>query len=166
MRLGRVVMLACLFVGLAAGAAAGEAQGTLMEEVEAFGDQIEKAMLADDFDAMLVMYADDAISLPNYGPRLEGIDDFKRHHEETAGSGMKVTSFSSEPIDVWTCGDQIIEIGSFEMTLEVNGMPAPVQDKGKYLTVYVRDSDGALKIKVETWNTDMDPTAMAGGGQP
>ena len=30
-------------------------------------------------------------------------------------------------------------------------------DQGKYLTVYERSAAGALKIKVETWNTDVMP---------
>ena len=159
----RCVIPFLLVLALAAAAVAGDAQGTLMAEVEAIGDAIQEAMVANDFDAILAMYADDAISLPNYGPRLQGVDDFERHHEETADSRMNVLSFSSQPQDVWACGDQVIEIGSFEISLEMPGMPAPIQDKGKYLTVYVRGSDGSLKIKVETWNTDMNPMEIAAG---
>lgn len=87
---------------------AGDAEATLMQEVDAFGASIEKAMLANDFGAILALYAEGATSL------------------------------------------------------EVPGMSAPIQDTGKYLTVYVRDDDGSLKIKAETWNTDTNPMATAG----
>jgi hypothetical protein len=43
------------------------------------------------------------------------------------------------------------------------GMPGEIEDAGKYLTIYERDADGALKIKVETWNTDVNPMMMGGG---
>ena len=45
------------------------------------------------------------------------------------------------------------------------GMTETIRDTGKYMTVYVRDADGALKIKVETWNTDMNPMEMGAQGQ-
>jgi hypothetical protein len=38
-----------------------------------------------------------------------------------------------------------------------------ISDKGKYLTIYERDANGSLKIKVETWNTDLNPMQMGGG---
>jgi hypothetical protein len=56
------------------------------------------------------------------------------------------------------------EIGSFVITLEMPGAPAPITDKGKYMTVYVRGADGKLKIKAEIWNTDVNPMEMMGDG--
>lgn len=40
------------------------------------------------------------------------------------------------------------------------GMPDKIQDHGKYMTVYVRDAEGALKIKAETWTAYLNPMAM------
>ena len=44
------------------------------------------------------------------------------------------------------------------------GMPGPIEDKGKYMTVYVREKNGSLKIKAEIWNTDVNPMQMGGIG--
>ncbi len=152
-----------LAVVAAAAPAAADHHETLMQEVTAFGDALAAAMLADDIDTMLGMYAEDAISLPNFWPRMEGIEAFKAHHDQMAASGMKINSFTSQPTDVWGAGDNVIEIGTFEISLEMPPMPEPIHDKGKYMTVYVRDAEGALKIKVETWNTDTNPMEMAAG---
>lgn len=138
------------------------AQDDLMAEVTAIGEKLEKAMLAGDFDAMMAFYVDDAISLPNYGPRMEGVDSFKKHHEEMTAAGMKILSFEGTPTDVWAAGDQVIEIGTFEITLKVPEMPEPVEDHGKYLTIWQRGEDGSLKVKVDTWNTDVNPMEMMG----
>jgi ketosteroid isomerase-like protein len=146
---------------LAAGASAGGHNEALMKEVEAFGDALAKAMVANDVEFLLGLYAEGAISLPNYGPRMEGMDAFKKSHEEMAAVGMKVTSFESQPTEVWECGDQVIEIGKFAIDLEMAGMD--ISDKGKYLTIYERDANGSLKIKVETWNTDLNPMQVGGG---
>lgn len=156
---------ACLLLlGLPA-AAMADHHDSLMQEVAAIGERIQKAMMEDDVDTMLSMYTEDAISLPNYGPRMDGIEAFKRHHDEMAESGMKILSFESQPTDVWECGDQVIEIGTYEIELDTPEMSG-IQDRGKYLTVYVRDAEGNLKIKAETWNTDVNPMEMMGMGPP
>ncbi|MDH3524190.1 MAG: DUF4440 domain-containing protein [Acidobacteriota bacterium] len=157
MRTARVVLVGVLVLGLAPVVAAEES--ALMAEVKALGDALSEAMMADDVDFMLGMYAEGAISLPNYGPRMDGVEAFRQHHEQMAAAGMKINSFTSDPTDVWEAGDQVIEIGTFEISLDMPGMPG-IQDKGKYLTVYVRDADGNLKVKAETWNTDMNPMEM------
>lgn len=136
----------------------------LMAEVTTFGDAITKAVLAQDVDTMLSMYTDDVISLPNYGPRMDGKEEMKKHHAQMAAMGMKITAFESKPTEVWEAGDQVIEIGTYHITMTMGEMPAPIEDKGKYVTVYVRDENGDLKVKVETWNTDMNPMAMGAPG--
>lgn len=136
---------------------------TVEHEVEKIGDQLEKAMLEDDLDAMLVHYVDDAISLPMYSPMVKGKEAMIAHHAEMKASGMKVTAFESEPVTVWTEGDAVIEVGTYEITLEMPGAPEPVNDHGKYMTVYERQADGTLKIKAETWNTDINPMMMDHG---
>ena len=161
MRMARVLLAACLVLGLAAAASADD----LMEEVKAIGDKLTKAMLEDDVETMLGMYTEDAISLPNYGPRMQGLEAFRQHHDQMMASGMKIKSFESQPTEVWGCGDQVIEIGTFTIALDMPGMPG-IEDKGKYMTVYARQDDGSLKIKAETWNTDMNPMMqMPMGGE-
>jgi uncharacterized protein (TIGR02246 family) len=160
----RFVVAVLLVLGLVSAASAGHHEKDLMKEVAAIGATVSKAMVANDTDTLLALYADDAISLPNYGPRMDGIDAFRKHHEQMSAAGMKVRSFTSQPTDVWKAGDQVIEIGVYKIALEMPGMPEPIEDKGKYMTVYVRDAKGSLKIKAETWNTDMNPMAMGDHG--
>jgi len=162
MRTFRYLVVGLFVLGLVAPAWAGHSEEALMKEVTALGDALTKALLADDVETMLGMYAEDAISLPNFGPRMDGLAEFKAHHEQMAAAGIKIRSFESEPTDVWECGNQVIEIGKYTIALEMPGMPTPITDKGKYMTVYVRQSDGSLKIKAETWNTDMNPMEMGG----
>lgn len=148
-----------LVLGLAATATADHHED-LMKEVEAAGDAMIKAMLADDVEGMFAYYAEDVISLPSYSPRMDGVATLKKQHEEMTAAGFKIHSFDSNPTDVWKAGDQVIEIGTYTINLTVPGMPGPIDDKGKYLTVWERDAEGGLKVKVETWNSDMDPMAM------
>ena len=157
----RFLFAMILILALTGAATAEHHEGDLLEEVEAFGDAISKAMVADDIETLLAMYAEGAISLPNYSPRMQGIEEFRQSHDQMKATGMKVTSFESSPTEAWQAGDQVIEIGTYEIKLDMAGMP--IEDVGKYLTIYERDAEGALKIKVETWNTDLNPMLMGGG---
>lgn len=154
------VLACCLVLGLTAIPAA--AQDDLMQEVTALGDKLEKALVENDTDFLFGMYAEDAISLPNFEARVEGIEALKQHHEKMVASGMEILAFESTPTEVWAAGDQVIEIGKFEIELNVPDMPEPVEDRGNYLTVYERDDEGKLKIKAEIWNTSMNPMEMMG----
>jgi len=127
MRELRVVLVVFLVLSVAVVVSAGKSEEKLMKEVTAIGDSISKAMVEDDFEFLLGLYTEDAISLPNYGPRMEGLDTFREHHEQMAGSGMKVTSFESAPTEAWECGKQVIAIGTFTIALEMPGMPKPIQ---------------------------------------
>jgi uncharacterized protein (TIGR02246 family) len=158
MRALRCLGIGVVAVGVAFSAAADHHEG-LMAEVRAIGDKMTKALVEDDVEAMLAMYVPDAISLPNFSPRLDGVAAFREHHEQMAAAGMKINSFESEPTDVWQAGGHVIEIGTYEINITMPGAP-PIDDRGKYMTVYVRDDDGMLKVKAETWNTDINPMAM------
>ena len=39
------------------------------------------------------------------------------------------------------------------------GVPNDVVEEGKYLTVWEKQADGSLKVKLETWNSDTNPMA-------
>jgi hypothetical protein len=40
------------------------------------------------------------------------------------------------------------------------GMDKPMDDHGKYLTVWEKQKDGSLKVKIEIWNSDVDQMSM------
>jgi uncharacterized protein (TIGR02246 family) len=149
--------MAAVVLSTTARAAGGD---KLMQQVTAFDAAMEQAMLADDLDAWLGFYLDDAISLPEYSPMLVGKDAIRRHYEEMATSGVEVTSMKAVPTRVWKAGDQVIEIGTYEMVLSAPGMPDPITDKGKYVTIYQRQKGGKLKVKVDAWSTDLNPMLM------
>ena len=52
------------------------------------------------------------------------------------------------------------EIGTFKMNASMPNFDKPIDDHGKYLTVWEKQKDGSLKIKIEIWNSDVDPMAM------
>jgi uncharacterized protein (TIGR02246 family) len=116
-----------------------------------------QAMLEGNTDKSLSLYAPDAISMPSYGKMVEGIEAIKKANMEMMKTGSKITSFELTTLKVQTCNDMYTEIGTYKMSMTMAGMDAPMNDVGKYLTIWEKQKDGSLKIKVEIWNTDINP---------
>ena len=126
-------------------------------------DEINKAMIEavmnNNPEATLVYYVDDAISLPSYTPMMVGKEEMLKAAEENEDEDVNWLSFDLNTKFIWESGDFVIEIGNYDYSMEVAMMPEPYNDVGKYMTVYEIQDDGTLKIKAETWNTDLNPWA-------
>jgi ketosteroid isomerase-like protein len=132
-------------------------------KIEKINKTMTKDMLAGNTESSMAYYCDDAVSLPSYEPMREGIAAIRKSGEEMKKSGMKINSFEPTTLKVLVNGNWITEIGTYKINMSIPGMDKPMNDHGKYLTVWEKQKDGALKIKIETWNTDVNPMTMMGG---
>ena len=133
------------------------------EKIEKMNKEFTKAMLEGNMEKTFSMYAQDAISMPSYEPMKEGLAAIKKSNEEMMKSGFKVKSFETKVMKVNSTGNMITEIGTYKITMTMPGMDKPMDDHGKYLTIWEKQNDGSLKIKVETWNSDVNPMSMMPG---
>jgi len=128
----------------------------LKKKIQAMNDESAKKMISGD-ESMWANYAKDIISMPSYEPMLKGIDACKESYKKMTESGMKMTAFKSVVTDIIDAGDYVVDIGTYKISMTVPGMDMPWDDHGKYMTIWEEQDDGSLKIKVETWNTDVNP---------
>ncbi len=126
-------------------------------EIKKLNDKMAEGMLKNDYSFMQDIYMDDAVSLPSYNPIIKGKKAIMEATEESQ-KASKVTAFNVTTVDVFGEGKTYVEIGNFEMSIEVFGLNEPVKDNGKYITIWQKTDDG-LKIKAEMWNTDNNPWA-------
>jgi len=129
-------------------------------KIEKINKEMTKYMLEGNSEKSMSLYADDAISLPSYEPMHDGIASIRKANEEMMKSGMKITAFEPVTLKVMVNGNMITEIGTYKISMTMPGMEKPMEDHGKYLTIWEKQKDGSLKVKIETWNTDMDPMSM------
>jgi len=135
-------------------------------KIEALNKEMAKNMLAGNTEKLMSIYTPDAISLPSYQPMLEGIAAIRKSSDEMAKTGVKITSFVPTTLKVLSGGNLVTEIGTYKMSMTMPDVSAPIEDHGKYLTVWEKQKDGSLKVKVETWNSDVDPmSSMNQSGQ-
>lgn len=129
----------------------------LKKKIQAMNDESAKKMVSNDEAGMWANYTEDVISMPSYEPMMKGIDACKESYKKMNESGMKMTAFKSVVTDIIDAGDYVVDIGTYKISMTVPGMDMPWDDHGKYITIWEKQEDGSLKIKVETWNTDVNP---------
>lgn len=136
----------------------------LKSQITEMNDIMTKAIMENDPEASLKLFADDIISLPSYQPMMKGIEAIKENGKNQPEMNMK--SFTLTTTDVMVSGNFVVEIGTYDLVV---GMPADqggdFPDKGKYLTLFEVQKDGSLLIKADTWNTDFNPWEMMAKAQ-
>lgn len=132
----------------------------LKSEIESINAKLVKANIAGDLETIASFYTDDIIHMPNYAPMVKGKEIMLEKEKETREAGFKMLSMNLNIVDVIVCKDLVIEIGEYALSLTIPEMSYPVADNGKYVTVWERQKDGSLMIKIETWNTDVNPMKM------
>jgi len=129
----------------------------MKSKLQTMCDEFSKRMVSGDMTGMWDYYTNDVISLPSYEPMVKGLDAVKANYEKMKESDMKMTDFSLTVTDVMQSGDFVVEIGTYKLKMEMPGMEEPIDDHGKYLNIWQTQEDGSMKLKAETWNTDVNP---------
>jgi len=150
------LLFAVLFM---AGTGFSQSNAEYKTKIEALTKELAKCMVEGNSEKVLSMYTPDAISMPSYEPMHEGIAAIREANEKMKKAGMKYNSFQLTTLKVMANGNLINEIGTYKINASMPGMDKPIDDYGKYLTVWEKQKDGSLKVKIETWNSDVDPMA-------
>lgn len=126
-------------------------------------DNLAKAIIANDYQTMLSLYADDVYSMPSYEPMIIGKKTMAKKAMDKHDGGPKIKSISFSTVKVFGSKDQKVQIGKYNLTMMMPGQTEPMKDVGKFMSVWEKQKDSSWKIKAEIWNTDKNPMAMMGG---
>jgi ketosteroid isomerase-like protein len=112
---------------------------TVEEEIRAFNQVFERALLAQDADALVALYREDARILVPGEPAIQGRAAIEPVMRAWVENGPVATRFESE--EVLSGGELVVDIGS---TIQGDGR------RGKYVVVHRRGPDGKLRIAVDS----------------
>ena len=123
--------------------------------VDSINKAFTAAIAARDTESVVSFYADDAEVLPPGSPRASGKDGIR-----AAWVGfLRIPDLSLTPQSVKVlnsdAGDLVVDVGSY--TMKAKGPKGPIEDVGKYVTVY-RKTDAGWRIVVDTFNSDKAPS--------
>jgi uncharacterized protein (TIGR02246 family) len=150
----KLIALACLILVFASLATAQAKGGGSAEEAIRAADQgWMKVFAAHDVDKSAAYMAPGGQMLPPNGPAATTPAAIKKLCADFfAMPGMKLT-WKPTTIQVSKSGDLGFSSGTYDMTFTANGKPA--SDKGKYVTIWGKQSDGSWKVVRDIFNSDM-----------
>ena len=130
---------------------------TRAADVQAIKD-LETAWLKDlstkDADKFAGYYADDASGLYPGAATLNGKAAIKAGIAPYLADPNFAYTFQSTRVVASRGGDMVYSEGTYSWTMTNPKTKKPVTDKGKYLTVYMKQSDGSWKAVADTFNSD------------
>jgi ketosteroid isomerase-like protein len=133
----------------------------LRSKFQQMEDNFADANKSGDVKTLMNFYTDDAILMAPYESMSKGRDEtFTRNSKEM--QGKKFQEFSGKVTDVFVSGDLAYEIGTYNVSFTTAQMTEPMKDQGKYVNIWQKQPDNTWKLKVETWNSDLNPKTMAG----
>jgi uncharacterized protein (TIGR02246 family) len=113
-----------------------------------------KAAQAKDVAGATANYADDASWLPPHAPIVQGKEAIRSAWAQLlTNPGLRI-DWQITKVDVSRAGDMAYTLYKYEMTMGgPNG--APINDRGKDMAVWEKQSDGTWKMVADTFNSDL-----------
>ena len=114
------------------------------DELRAFNERFSAALAAQDADAVVDCYTEDARLLVRGQPIIRGREALAKLFGAWLAEGPHHMSFESG--DVWESGNIVVDVGT---TRSPGGT-------GKYVVLYERQEDGSLRMAVDAAMGDGD----------
>ena len=121
----------------------------IRSEIVAIETAWAAAQNAKDINALMALYADDAVSMPDGEPMLTGKAAIKKKQEADFAKPSKYASVAFETLDVYAQGNVVTEVGK-TINKDAAGKTAGT---GKYMAVYEKRDGKYLCIR-EIYNQD------------
>ena len=109
----------------------------------------EAAFNAKDIAKVASMYTDDAVVMPPNHEAVRGRANIEAFFKEMEGATLTLTPFESA-----MSGSTAHEAGTYQMSITPKTGP-PTTDKGKYVVILKKGSDGQWRLSHDIFNSDM-----------
>jgi uncharacterized protein (TIGR02246 family) len=120
--------------------------------IDRLRDRHVAALNAGDADAWVDCFTDDGVQMPPHFATNAGKSAVRGWSQGFLN--LFDCWFSLSVDEVRVAADWAFERGRYTITLTPKAGGGPVDDSGKYITVYQRQSDGSWKIARDIWNSD------------
>lgn len=150
----RKILMATLAVTLASCASTSNTTtADVRTAIDRMNSRMVTAMNTARFDDLRDVYTPDAVVLAANAPPFAGYPAIRQFWGQVGTMKMRDVSLTTDQLEVH--GDVAIETGSYKMTLTPPGAPGPVNDQGKYMVVWKRQSDGGWRIYRDMFSSNL-----------
>jgi len=117
-----------------------------------------KAAAAKDVEQTIAFYSDDAIVFPPNATSAATKEAIRNGWKEMLGSPGFIISWKPIKVQVGRAGEMAWVSGTYELTMN-DASGKPINDRGKYLEVWEKQTDGNWKCAADMWNSDLAASA-------
>ena len=125
---------------------------TVESAIHAVNRQMEQAVASKNADAVVNLYTTDAVFMPPNTPALRGHAAIRANWAEAVGLPNVSLRLTPTRIDVAASGDLATDVGTY--TFSYTGDQGPVNDRGKYMTKFIKVGTD-WKISSDIYNSDV-----------
>jgi ketosteroid isomerase-like protein len=129
------------------------------QDLRDLDDQWSTAAGAKDLEKTVSFYSADAIVMPPNASAATTKEAIRKVWQDLLASPGLVISWKTGKVEVAKSGDLACLSGAYELTIN-DASGKPVNDHGKYVEVWEKQSDGKWKCGTDIWNSDL-PAASA-----
>ena len=138
----------------------GKTERTVERLLRDLDAQWAKAAAAKDVEQTIGYYSDDAIVLPPNATDAATKEAIRNVWKDMFASPSLVISWQPTRVQVGKSGEMAWVRGRYELTMN-DASGKPIDDRGKYLEVWEKQTDGNWKCAAEMWNSDLAASASA-----
>ena len=109
---------------------------------------------AKNLEKTVSFYSADAIVMPPNAPAATSSEAIRKGWQDLLASPGLVISWKTTKVEVAKSGDLACLSGTYELTMN-DASGKPVNDHGKYVEVWEKQSDGKWKCGTDIWNSDL-----------
>jgi ketosteroid isomerase-like protein len=149
--LASLTLLVSSFLLCAASAADTKAIEQALRDLDA---QWSAAAGAKNLDKTISFYSQDAIVLPTNAPAATTKDAIRNTWKDLLASPGLAISWKTTKVEVARSGDIAYTTGTYELTMN-DASVKPINDRGKYVEVWKKQTDGKWKVVADIWNSDL-----------
>jgi ketosteroid isomerase-like protein len=113
-----------------------------------------KAAAAKDVEQTIAYYSDDAIVFPPNATSAATKEAIRNGWNEMFASPGFAITWQPTRVQVGKSGGMAWVSGTYELTMN-DASGKPINDRGKYLEVWEKQSDGTWKCAADMWNSDL-----------
>jgi ketosteroid isomerase-like protein len=116
-----------------------------------------KTAASKDVEQTVAYYSDDAIVFPPNATSAATKEAIRNGWKEMFASPGFVITWKPTRVQVGKSGEMAWVSGSYELTMN-DASGKPMNDRGKYLEVWEKQTDGNWKCAADMWNSDLAPS--------
>jgi len=147
----------CLIILMAACSGARARSGAHASQVPAVdsaADRLLSALRSNSSDSLLALMGDDVVLMPPDAPVLEGKEAVRLWYDQFL-TQLRTSNLTISDREVFVGGEWATEVAGFEWRLVPIAGGPPMVDRGHYIQVWHRQTDGRWLFAREVWNSSL-----------